>query len=70
MLAVQRHEVDGSFIGLSSLVGTQAELLKSGDLIPVMQLARSERQPRFPNVPMGRELVKKPDDAALLAFME
>ena len=70
MLAVQRHEVDGSFIGLSSLVGAQAELLKSGDLIPVIQLARTDRHPQFPNVPMGRELVSKPDDAALLAFME
>lgn len=70
MLAVQRHEVDGSFIGLSSLVGAQAELLKSGDLIPVLQLARTERHPQFPNVPMGRELVSKPDDAQLLAFME
>ena len=70
MLAVQRHEVDGSYIGLSSLVGAQAELLKSGDLIPVLQLARTERHPRFPDVPMGRELVGGPDDAALLAFME
>jgi tripartite-type tricarboxylate transporter receptor subunit TctC len=70
MLAVQRHEVDGSFIGLSSLVGAQGELLKSGDLIPVLQLARSERHPRFPDVPLGRELVRNAADGQLLAFME
>jgi tripartite-type tricarboxylate transporter receptor subunit TctC len=70
MLAVQRHEVDGSYIGLSSLVGAQAELLKSGDLIPVMQLARTERHPQFPTIPMGRELVSTPEDAQLLSFME
>jgi tripartite-type tricarboxylate transporter receptor subunit TctC len=70
MLAVQRHEVDGSYIGLSSLVGAQAELLKSGDLIPVMQLARTERHPQFPTIPMGRELISTPEDAQLLSFME
>ena len=70
MLAVQRHEVDGSFIGLSSLVGAQAELLKSGDLVPVIQLARTERHPQFPDVPMGRELISKSDDLQLLAFLE
>ena len=70
MLAVQRHEVDGAFIGLSSLAGAQGELLKSGELIPVIQLARSERHPQFPNVPMGRELIKSAEDAQLLAFME
>jgi hypothetical protein len=62
--------VDGSYIGLSSLVGAQAELLKSGDLIPVMQLARTERHPQFPTIPMGRELVSTPEDAQLLSFME
>lgn len=70
MLAVQRHEVDGSFIGLSSLVGAQGELLKAGTLVPVLQLARTERHAQFPNVPMGRELVKSADDGALLSFME
>lgn len=70
MLAVQRHEVDGSFIGLSSLVGAQADLLKSGDLIPIIQLARTDRHAQFPNVPTGRELIKNAEDAQLLAFME
>jgi tripartite-type tricarboxylate transporter receptor subunit TctC len=70
MLAVQRKEVDGTFIGLSSLAGSQADMLRSGELVPVLQFARRNRHPEFPDVPLGQEMVSKPEDKALLTFIE
>jgi hypothetical protein len=70
MLAVQRKEVDGTFIGLSSLAGSQADMLRSGELVPILQFARRTRHPEFPDVPLGQEMVSKPEDKALLTFIE
>jgi tripartite-type tricarboxylate transporter receptor subunit TctC len=70
MLSVQRKETDGTFIGLSSIRGIAGDMFKAGELLPIVQLARRDRHPDFPNVPTGRELVSNKDDLALLSFAE
>jgi tripartite-type tricarboxylate transporter receptor subunit TctC len=70
MLAVERKEIEGTFLGLSSLGATQRAELQSGELIPILQFARRTRHPQFPNVPLGSELLTKPGDKALLNFIE
>ncbi|MGE5538706.1 MAG: Bug family tripartite tricarboxylate transporter substrate binding protein [Gemmatimonas sp.] len=70
MLAVQRRELDGTFIGLSSLGGQDKANLADGTYVPILQLARVDRHPALPNVPTAREIVTEPDDRALLAFAE
>jgi tripartite-type tricarboxylate transporter receptor subunit TctC len=70
MLAVQRRELDGTYIGLSSLGGQDKADLADGTYVPILQVARLERHPALPNVPTAREIVTKPDDRALLAFAE
>jgi tripartite-type tricarboxylate transporter receptor subunit TctC len=68
MLALRRKEVDGLYSTLQSLLVTG--MIDTGELVPVMQLARATRHPKFPDVPLGRELVTNPDDKALLSFVE
>ena len=70
MLAVERGEVDGTFLGLSSLGSTQRSQISAGDLVPLLQFARTTRHPDFPNVPLGMELLSRPDDQALVRFIE
>jgi tripartite-type tricarboxylate transporter receptor subunit TctC len=70
MLAVERKEVDGTFLGLSSLGAVQREQVKSGELVPILQFARQTRHPAFPDVPLGSELLTRPQDKALLDFIE
>jgi tripartite-type tricarboxylate transporter receptor subunit TctC len=70
MLAVGRHEVDGAYAGLSSLATFQGDAVSSGALIPIIQLARLDRHPDYPTVPLASELLTNPDDKALLAFVE
>jgi tripartite-type tricarboxylate transporter receptor subunit TctC len=70
MLAVQRSEIDGTYIGISSLGGQDRANLADGTYVPILQVARMERHPAFPTVPTAREVVTKPDDRALLAFAE
>jgi tripartite-type tricarboxylate transporter receptor subunit TctC len=70
MLAVQRRELDGTYIGLSSLGGQDKANLADGTYIPILQVARIERHPMLPNVPTAREIVTNPDDRALLSFAE
>jgi tripartite-type tricarboxylate transporter receptor subunit TctC len=70
MLAVQRQELDGTYIGLSSLGGQDKANLADGTYVPILQVARIERHPALPNVPTAREIVTSPDDRALLAFAE
>jgi tripartite-type tricarboxylate transporter receptor subunit TctC len=70
MLALVRGEIDGAYVGLSSLTGAYGEPLARGDIMPVMQLARTTPHPRFPNIPMSQDRVESPDNKALLAFAE
>ena len=70
MLALLRGEVDGAYVGLSSLTGAYGEALASGELIPVMQLARSTPHPNFPTIPMSQDSVLEPENKTLLSFVE
>jgi tripartite-type tricarboxylate transporter receptor subunit TctC len=70
MLAVGRKEVDGAYTGLSSLATFEGDAIKSGALVPILQLARRDRHPDYPDVPLASELLTNPNDKALLAFVE
>ena len=61
-LAMQRGEVDGQVIGLSSIQAGQRALWDGKELRPLLQFGRLTRLPELPDVPTGRELAK--DDKA------
>jgi tripartite-type tricarboxylate transporter receptor subunit TctC len=69
-LAVERKEVDGRMIGLSSIQATQPEWLgENGFMRPLLQFGRRTRHPLVKNIPMARELAG-PEDAALIELLE
>ncbi len=70
MLAVARGEIDGAYVGLSSLTGAYSDAMAKGDLVPIMQLARSSPHPSFPKLAMSQDQVDNPDNKALLSFIE
>jgi tripartite-type tricarboxylate transporter receptor subunit TctC len=67
-LALRRKEIDGLYSTLQSLLVTG--MLDTGELVPVLQAARATPHPKFAAVPLARDLVTKPEDRALLAFIE
>jgi tripartite-type tricarboxylate transporter receptor subunit TctC len=67
-LALRRKEVDGLYSTLQSLL--IGGMLDTGELVPIMQAARLTPHSRFPQVPLARDLVSRPDDKALLTFIE
>jgi tripartite-type tricarboxylate transporter receptor subunit TctC len=70
-LAVERKEVDGRMIGLSSIQATQPEWLgENGFMRPLLQFGRRTRHPLVKNIPMARELATGPEDAALIELLE
>jgi tripartite-type tricarboxylate transporter receptor subunit TctC len=70
MLAVRRGELAGTYMGLSSLSGVYKEALASGELVPILQLGRATRHPRFSTIPTAEEVVTDPEKKALLSFVE
>ena len=70
MLAVSRGEVDGAYIGLPALTGVYGDYLKKGELVPILQLARTTPHPNYPTVPLAMDLTKDSESKALLAFNE
>ncbi|MCC6887731.1 MAG: hypothetical protein IT536_04275 [Hyphomicrobiales bacterium] len=69
-LAMQRKEIDGQFVGISSVkTGQRAMWEKRAFKVPVL-FGRTSRHPDFPNVPTGRELAKDPATLALIDFAE
>ena len=70
ILAMQRGEVDGQVIGLSSLKAGQRALWEANELRPLLQFGRLSRLPELPDVPTGRELAKDASTRALLEFAE
>jgi tripartite-type tricarboxylate transporter receptor subunit TctC len=69
-LAMQRKEIDGQFVGISSVkTGQRAMWEKRAFKVPVL-FGRTSRHPDFPNVPTGRELTKDPATLALIDFAE
>jgi tripartite-type tricarboxylate transporter receptor subunit TctC len=69
-LAMQRGELDGQFIGLSSVRTGQPDLWSRHAFRPLMAFGRATRQPEFPDLPTGRELAGDPDALALIEFAE
>jgi tripartite-type tricarboxylate transporter receptor subunit TctC len=68
-LALQRGELDALGSSLSNL-HNQTTWLKDGFIRVLAQFGRTTRHPDLPNVPLGRELVKDPEDLALLEVSE
>ncbi len=70
-LAVDRKEVDGRCVGLSSVQSSHAEWLQPGSSMHVLvQFARSTRHPAFADVPTARELVRTAAARALIELAE
>ena len=68
--ALQSHEIDGQFVGLSSVKSGQRDLWDKGAFRPLMAFGRTTRHPDFPNIPTGRELTQDPNALALISFAE
>jgi tripartite-type tricarboxylate transporter receptor subunit TctC len=69
-LAMQRGELDGQMVGLSSVRTGQRELWDRRAFRPLMAFGRTTRHPEFPDLPIGRELARDRDDRALIEFAE
>jgi len=69
-LAMQRHEIDGQFVGISSVKTGQRPMWEQRAFkVPVL-FGRTSRHPEFPDVPTGRELAKDPSMLSLIDFAE
>jgi tripartite-type tricarboxylate transporter receptor subunit TctC len=69
-LAMQRGELDGQMVGLSSVRTGQRELWRNGAFRPLMAFGRSVRHPQFADLPIGRELAGDADALSLIEFAE
>jgi tripartite-type tricarboxylate transporter receptor subunit TctC len=69
-IAMQRGEVDGQVIGLSSILAGQRALWDAKELRPLLQFGRLTRLPELADVPTGREIAKDDKAKALLEFAE
>ena len=70
-LAVERGEVDGRFVGLSSLSSTKADWLTPNAIVkPLLQFARTTRHPDYPDIPTARELAPNDKARALIEIAE
>jgi len=70
-LALERGEVEGRTVGLSSVRANKPDWLKPNGLARVMVVfGRSTRFPDYPDVPMARELAKNADDRNLIEILE
>jgi len=69
-LAMQSRELDGQFVGLSSVKSGQRDLWNKSAFRPLMAFGRTTRHPDFPNIPIGREMTKDANALALIGFAE
>jgi tripartite-type tricarboxylate transporter receptor subunit TctC len=69
-LAMQRGELDGQMIGLSSVRTGQRDLWNRKAFRALMAFGRATRHPDFPDMPIGRELAPDPGALALIEFAE
>jgi tripartite-type tricarboxylate transporter receptor subunit TctC len=69
-LAMQSHELDGQFVGLSSVKSGQRDLWNKVAFRPLMAFGRTTRHPDFPDIPIGREMTKDKDALSLIEFAE
>jgi tripartite-type tricarboxylate transporter receptor subunit TctC len=69
-LAMQRGELDGQMVGLSSVRTGQRDLWTRKAFRPLMAFGRTTRHAEFPDMPIGRELTKDPAALSLIDFAE
>lgn len=69
-LAVNRGEMDGRTLGISSVKGSSPDWLDRGKMIPLMQFGSDRRHPDLPDVPLASELVTAQEGKGLLHLME
>jgi tripartite-type tricarboxylate transporter receptor subunit TctC len=69
-IAIQRGEVEGRAIGVSSLQTGMADWLSGGKLRFLLQFGHEARWKGLPDVPTAREIAKTADDKALLELAE
>ncbi len=69
-LAMERGELDGQVIDLSAVLVGRADAWRAGQFRPLVVFGRKERMAEAPDAPTARELVKDPNDLALLDFAE
>jgi tripartite-type tricarboxylate transporter receptor subunit TctC len=70
-LAIERGEVHGRTVDLSTLKSVKPEWLKpDGGFRVLVQFARATRHPEFPDVPTARELAKNEAARALIELAE
>ena len=69
-LAMQRGELDGQMVGLSSVRTGQKDLWSKHAFRPLVQFGRTTRLPELAGIPTGRELTQDPAALALIDFAE
>ena len=70
-LAIERGEVEGRTVGLSSVRSNKPDWLKPGGLTRVLVvMGRATRFPDFPDAPTARELAKNAEDRNLIQILE
>jgi len=69
-LAIQRGEVEGRAIGMSSIQTGLGDFLREGKLRFLVQFGHEQRWKVLPEVPTARELAANADDKALLELAE
>lgn len=71
MIALERKEVDGRLIGLSSMRALRPEWLDPNSKIrPLMQYARETRHPLLPTIPTARELARNDGERQMVEISE
>jgi tripartite-type tricarboxylate transporter receptor subunit TctC len=69
-LAFERKEIDGHGSGYSNILGQYSHWLSSNFARIMVQFGRTTRLPALADVPTARELVRNPDELALLEISE
>ncbi len=70
-IAIERGEIDGRTVGLSSLNATKPDWLKPDGLMRAMvQFGRATRHPLLPDAPTARELARSAADRNLIEIIE
>jgi tripartite-type tricarboxylate transporter receptor subunit TctC len=69
-LAMQSGEIDGQFVGLSSVRSGQRDLWNKHAFRALMAFGRTTPHPEFPDMPIGRGMTKDPNALSLIGFAE
>ncbi len=69
-LAMQSGELDGQYVGLSSIKSGQRDLYNKHAFRALMAFGRTARHPEFPDIPIGREMTKDKNALSLIDFAE